>query len=138
MKQFIIVFIFFFSYCFGCAPFDKSSRSVKKESEKIIKRNNYNLLWTAMSENKLFLFFLENFSNNYFILLNSEQSIRKVDRFHAGYYQVKSDTMFLSFLNNFQPFKMGNYFLKDTSRRFLIYPLKDTSSKLYLKIRYPK
>lgn len=121
-----------------CSPFDKTSRSVKKENHQLLKDSHSTSLWTANSHDTIFNFYLVVYTNNYFILISSDYPKKRPQQFYAGQYKTDADTMLLSFSKNHLPLHMANYFIKDPSGQFLIYPYRNNSRQVYLAIQYLK
>ena len=135
------------------STFDKASRQRRKETldtwyakydpkTGLFRRAIMNrfLLYEAVSEgSSLDSFKVWNrfgfMSDSHFIHLWSDYPVRN-EKFYAGEFKEKGDTIFLNYYKGQHPKNMTTYLLTDSSKRVLNYPFFESDKKISLNVWY--
>jgi len=130
IKSFIL-FIIALSLC-SCSVYDKQSRKIRSANKRFEARHFLVLGCAYESMTGTCVYF---WPDHHFSLESRYGRYSK--SYYAGKYLVKADTVFLSFYKNIKPIDKKDYFLKDSSDKYIL-TFPSTNGNEFLKFDLKK
>jgi|GEM_PF-3414675 len=127
LNNFLLPFLALALLFYSC----KSQRSSLKQDQKVHYKD---IILIAWNEDTIltYEFALTRKNKFYYTVINNKIS-PTTEHYHGKVTYLSNDTLALHFFNNQKPKGIANYLVFETSGTYLIQPLENTKSRIYLR-----